>query len=82
MGLAKACFSLFKVGIGWYLWSWRRKELPVAVPPASEATSRGAEHSQLLTFLMLPTPASSIKKDRSLAVIFLWSWRESNPIPI
>ena len=48
MGLAKACFSLFKVGIGWYLWSWRRKELPVAVPPASEATSRGAEHSLLL----------------------------------
>ena len=30
------------------LWSWRRKELPVAVPPASEATSRGAEHSLLL----------------------------------
>ena len=48
MGLAKACFSLFRVGIGWYLWSWRRKELPVAVPPASEATSRGAEHSLLL----------------------------------
>ena len=63
------------------LWSWRRKELPVAVPPASEATSRGAEHSQLLPFLMLPTPASSIKKDRPLAVIFLWSWRESNPRP-
>ena len=45
MGLAKACFSLCWVGIGWYLWSWRRKELPVAVPPASEATSRGAERS-------------------------------------
>ena len=48
MGLAKACFSLFWVGIGWYLWSWRRKEPPAAVPPASEATSRGAEHSLLL----------------------------------
>ena len=60
---------------GVFLWSWRRKELPVAVPPASEATSRGAEHSQLLPFLMLPTPSSTIKKDRSLAVIFLWSWR-------
>ena len=48
MGLAKACFSLFRVGIGWYLWSWRRKELPVAVPPASEAKSRGAEHPLLL----------------------------------
>ena len=48
MGLAKACFSLFRVGIGWYLWSWRRKEPPVAVPPASEATNRGAEHSLLL----------------------------------
>ena len=48
MGLAKACFSLFRVGIGWYLWSWRRKEPPAAVPPASEATSRGAEHSLLL----------------------------------
>ena len=48
MGLAKACFSLFRVGIGWYLWNWRRKEPPVAVPPASEATSRGAEHSLLL----------------------------------
>ena len=78
MGLAKACFSLFRVGIGWYLWSWRRKEPPVAVPPASEATSRGAEHSQLLPFLMLPTPACPIKKDRTQAVIFLWSWRESN----
>ena len=48
MGLAKACFSLFRVGIGWYLWSWRRKELPAAVPSASEAKSRGAEHSLLL----------------------------------
>ena len=48
MGLAKACFSLFQVGIGWYLWGWRRKEPPVAVPPASEATNRGAEHSLLL----------------------------------
>ena len=47
MGLAKACFSLCWVGIGWYLWSWRRKEPPVAVPPASEATSRGAERSIL-----------------------------------
>ena len=27
------------------------------------------------TLLMLPTPSSTIKKDRSLAVIFLWSWR-------
>ena len=70
MGLAKACFSHFRVGIGWYLWSWRRKELPVAVPPASEATSRGAEHSQLLPFLMLPTPACPIKKDRRIAVFF------------
>ena len=28
-----------------FLWSWRRKRPPVAVSPASEAKSRGAENS-------------------------------------
>ena len=80
MGLAKACFSLFRVGIGWYLWSWRRKELPVAVPPASEATSRGAEHSLLLPrfscFRLQPT-----KKETPKGLFRLWSWRILTPFP-
>ena len=66
---------------GLSLWSWRRKEPPVAVPPASEAKSRGAEHSLLLPSSHASDSLLPHKKDRSLAVIFLWSWRESNPRP-
>ena len=81
MGLAKACFSLFRVGIGWYLWSWRKKEPPVAVPPASEAKSRGAEHPHLRHFSCFRLPPAPNKKDRSQAV-FLWSWRKPTSISV
>ena len=27
-----------------FMWSWRRKELPVTVPPASEVKNRGVEN--------------------------------------
>ncbi len=51
-----------------FLWSWRRKEPPVAVPPASEAKSRGAEHSQLLPSSHASDSLQLIKKDRHSAV--------------
>ena len=81
MGLAKACFSLFRVGIGWYLWSWRRKEPPVAVPPASEAKSRGAEHPLLLPSSHASDSLQPTKKETPKGLFRLWSWRESNPRP-
>ena len=55
---------------GLSLWSWRRKEPPVAVPPASEAKSRGAEHSQLLPSSHASDSLQLIKKDR-LSAVFL-----------
>ena len=53
---------------GLSLWSWRRKEPPVAVPPASEAKSRGAEHSQLLPSSYASDSLQLIKKNRHSAV--------------
>ena len=56
------------------LWSQRRKEPPVAVPPASEATSRGAEHSLLLPrFSCFRLPPAYKKRDpkRSLSFVEL-----------
>ena len=63
------------------LWSWRRKELPVAVPPASEATSRGAEHSLLLPRFSCFRLHPATKKETPKGLFRLWSWRESNPRP-
>ena len=63
------------------LWSWRRKELPVAVPPASEAKSRGAEHSLLLPSSHASDSLLPHKKRPPNSGLSLWSWRESNPRP-
>ena len=52
--------------------------------PFRQRARRRAEERNTLYFsllLLLPTPASSIKKDRTQAVFRLWSWRESNPRP-
>ncbi|MBO4752876.1 MAG: hypothetical protein J5526_09085, partial [Bacteroidales bacterium] len=53
------------------LWSWRRKELPVAVPPASEAMSREAEHSHFSLLLVLPTPPAPIGRGSNDEPLFV-----------